>query len=148
MILDAQNLFSNAQSLVGAAGTTNSTNVIDTLVTPLHGIGGSGKLEIEALVMTTFAGGTSVQFQLVSADDSGLATNLTVHQASNVVPEASLTAGSSHFKARVFEGQVRRYVAMQYITVGTHTAGSVTTGLNLDRQEFNAYASGLNTAGY
>lgn len=137
MILDALLQFSGTvnpttgQSLAVAPSTVTSTNVID-----LAGVGtgntardlGKGRdLEIAIEVVQAFAGGTSLQVQLVCADDAAISTNVTVVVLTPAIATASLTAGTQiplHWD-RVEPFTSRRYMALQYIILGTMTAGSV-----------------------
>ena len=149
MIIDALLQFSGSivgntvtgQSLAGAAGTYTSTNVVD-----LAGVGtgnvardlgqGSG-LELVIEVTQTFAGGTSVQPQLVVADDAAISVNVTPVLLDAPIPIASLVAGALiplHVD-RAAPFAARRYMALQYITVGTMTAGAVVAGMVRDIQD-------------
>jgi hypothetical protein len=137
MILDALLQFSGTvnpttgQSLAVGPSTVTSTNVID-----LAGVGtgntardmGKGRdLEIAVEVTTAFTGGTSLQVQLVCADDAAISTNVTVIVLTAAIPLASLTAGTIiplHWD-RVDPLVARRYMALQYIILGTMTAGAV-----------------------
>mgnify|MGYP001556935709 FL=1 len=147
MILDQQNLFSDAQAITASA---NSSNVIDTLPggqNTKSGIGDGQRIGLFAQVGTTFATLTSLNIQLVSADDSALSTNAITHFDSGAIPVASLTA-----KARVVGldlpfGKYRRYVGLKYVVTGTNaTAGTITAGLVEDLQTLNGtvdYAKGF-----
>lgn len=139
MIIDALLQFSGtitgntvtAQSLVGTAQTFTSTNVVD-----LAGVGtgntardiGAGEsLEILIEVVQAFAGGTSMQAQLVLADDAAISSNVEVVVMEAALPIANLTAGALiplHLD-RVAPLPAKRYMAVQYITLGTMTGGSV-----------------------
>jgi len=138
MIIDALLQFSGTvnpttgQSLALAAGTYTSTNVIDLAGVGTgntgRDIGAGGELEIAIEVNTAFAGGTSLQVQLVCADDSGISTNVTPIVISPVILEAALTVGQQlilHVDRAAMNNIARRYLALQYILVGTTTAGAV-----------------------
>lgn len=119
------------QSLIGAAGTTTSTNVIDTagvgVGNTARDMGMGQSLEIVATVIQTFVGGTSLQIQLVEADDAAISVNVTTIVIDAAIPTASLVAGTLipiHWD-RVQPFVARRYVALQYVTLGTYTAGSI-----------------------
>lgn len=150
MILDQQNLFSDAQAITVSA---NSSNVIDTLpvVTPntKSGIGDGEDISLFVQVGSAFAGGTSLQVQLVSADDAALSTNAQVHFDTGAVALGSLTARARLVAVDLPFGRYRRYVGLKYTVVGTMSAGTVTAGLVEDVQTINGttdYAKGFNVA--
>lgn len=143
MILDKQNLLSDAQSLAVAAGSHLSTNTIDlgaSGTSPILGqlaardVGQGEPLDLLVQVVTTATGGTSVQAQVVQADDAALSSNLEVLAESGVIPTAQLVAGYQFKVAFVPIGVTKRYLGVRYVTVGTHTAGAVTAGIVADRQ--------------
>ncbi|WP_175982556.1 Bbp16 family capsid cement protein [Caballeronia zhejiangensis] len=150
MILDQQSLFSDAQAVTV---TANSSNVIDTLPSggpnTKSGIGDGEDITLFAQVGTAFAGGTSLQVQLVSADDAALTTNAQVHYDTGAIALASLTAKSRQIGVDVPFGKFRRYVGLKYTVVGTMTAGTMTAGLVKDMQTLNGtvdYAKGFTVA--
>ena len=138
MIIDALLQFSGTtnpttgQSLALAAGTYTSTNVIDLAGVgtgnTARDIGQGGELEIFIEVNTTFAGGTSMQPQLVCADDSAISVNVTPIVVGPVILEAALVAGAQevlHVDRAAMAQVARRYLALQYVLAGTTTAGAV-----------------------
>ncbi|WP_443696438.1 Bbp16 family capsid cement protein [Pseudomonas sp.] len=137
MILDALLQFSGTtnptagQSLAVGPSTVTSTNVIDLagvgVGNTARDLGQGNSLEIMIEVIQAFAGGTSMQVQLVCADDAGISVNVTTIVIDGAVPLANLTAGALlplHWD-RVAPFIARRYIALQYIILGTMTAGSV-----------------------
>lgn len=149
MIIDALLQFSGTivgntvtgQSLVGAAQTFTSTNVVDTAGV---GVGntardmGAGKdLTIMVEVTQTFTGGTSMQPVLVLADDTAISVNVEQIVLDTAIPIATLVAGTQipiHLD-RAAPLPAKRYMAMQYITVGTMTAGAVVAAVVHDVQD-------------
>jgi hypothetical protein len=149
MIIDALLQFSGTitgntvtgQSLAGTAQTFTSTNVVD-----LAGVGtgntardlGMGEgMEIMVEVTAAFTGGTSMQVALVVADDAAITTNVTTVILEAALPIASLTVGTQipiHLD-RVAPLTARRYMALQYITLGTMTAGSVVAAVTKSVQD-------------
>jgi len=75
-----------AGQLVTATGNTTSTNIIDTEVGTGErypqvrdfGVGKRLSVEISILQTLTSAGGATVQFQLVQADDAAISVNVNV----------------------------------------------------------------------
>lgn len=127
MLMDAQARPSNAQTVTGAAGTYVSTDSID-LLTAIDNPGRSGQpLRAKAVVTTAFAGGTSLQAQLISSANSNLSSP-TVLASGPVVALAALTAGASLLDVPMPDvGD--RYLGFQYVTLGTMSAGAVTAGI-------------------
>ena len=127
MLMDAQNRPSNAQAVT--TGTQVSTDSID-LLSKLDNPGRSGgaPLRAVALVAATLTGGTSIQAQLISSDVSTLASGVTVLASGPVVAEAAAVAGKVLLDVPLPDvGD--RYLGFQYVSVGTHGAGSVTAGI-------------------
>lgn len=143
MIIDALLQFSGTivgntvtgQSLVGAAATTTSTNVVDLAGVgtgnTARDIGAGQQLEIAVEVVQAFAGGTSMQVSLVMADDAAISVNVETILMEAALPVASLTAGTIipiHVD-RAAPLPAKRYMALQYTTVGTMTTGSVVAAM-------------------
>jgi hypothetical protein len=150
MIMDQQNLFSDAQAITV---TANSSNVIDTLPSggpnTKAGIGDGQDISLFVQVNTTFtAGGAgTLTVALVSADDAALTTNAITHYSTAALALAALTAKSRIVQLDLPYGKYRRYVGLVY-TVGTGpmTAGAVTAALVEDLQTLNGtvdYAKGF-----
>lgn len=151
MIMDQQSLFSDSQAVTASA---NSTNVIDTLPSggpnTKSGIGDGQDISLFALVGQAFATLTSLNIQLVSADDAGLTTNAIVHFDSGAVPLASLVAKARVVGLDLPYGKYRRFVGLKYVVTGSAaTAGTITAGLVEDLQTLNGtvdYAKGYTVA--
>lgn len=122
MYTDAQNRFSNSQSLAGAAATTVSTNTID-LLTANRNPGRSGQLRAVVHVMTAFTGGTAVYAQLISSASANLSSP-TVLATGPTVADAAALAGVELLDVPVPD-TAQRYLGVQYVTTGTHTTGAV-----------------------
>ena len=122
MIIDAQLRLSDAQSLAGAAATTVSTNNID-LLSANRNVGRGYPKRIQVLVGTAFTGGTSVQVQVIQSANSNMSSP-DVLATGTAVADASATAGAELFDMPIPD-VTKRYLAVQYVTVGTHTTGTV-----------------------
>lgn len=144
MILDLQNILSDAQSLVQAAGSYLSTNTIDLGANGTTFNGGTpqsdpGKSELELLIQIvttcTSGGAATVQVQLVMADDAALTSNLTVLAESAAIGYATLVAGYQFRVGAVLPGVTKRYLGVRYV-IGTAaiTAGAVTAAVVIDKQ--------------
>ena len=123
------------QSLAQAAGTYVSTNVVDLGTNRDIGEGEDvwGRFEI----LVAGVGMTSVEMQLVSADDAAISTNVTVLGTTGAVPLASLTAGARFIvdPRPLIGSKGQRYVAARYVIVGTGTAGTVFADLGVEIQD-------------
>lgn len=131
-------------------GTQTASNILDLGVSsgvPTSANGGGARdigtgfpeLKLFAEVTTAFASGTSLQLTLAGAPDngSGVAGSFTVMWTSPAYAEANLWVGAQLANIavpRVIIGQVLpRFLRLQFITVGTHTAGAVTASIVLNR---------------
>lgn len=126
MITDAQTKFSDAQAVT--TGTQLSTNAYDMGVA--RDIGRGRDLRIYVNATTAFTGGTSLQVNVVESNNSDL-SSATVIATGAVIAEASLTAGRALVDI-VLPTTTKRYIGLQFVTVGTHTAGAVTGGIVLN----------------
>ena len=136
MILDKQNLFSDDQAVTV---TADSTNVIDL------GIAGMGKGEpvrLLAQVTETFDGGTSLQASLVTSDSSTFSGATTLVETA-AIAEASLRAGYEFGLGGFMPEEIKRYNKLVYTVVGTMTAGTITAGFLLDKQNWAAVPDGI-----
>jgi hypothetical protein len=141
MITDDFLLFSNAQASVRAAGNYTSTNVLD--LGSKRDIGSGEKLEFLVTVDIAFAGGTSVEFQIITADDAAMSTNVTVIGSTGAIPEAKLVVGyMNYFDVPNVAGNGQRYMALRAVGVGTHTLGSFSARIVKDVVDNKNYASG------
>lgn len=131
-ITDAQLRPSQAQSLVGAGATTTSTNVID-LLSPATNLGRGRPRRALSVVTTAFAGGTSVQALLVQSANPDLSSSDTLATGPTVVT-ASATAGTKLLDVAIPDN-TKRYVGYKYVTVGTATAGAVSSYVLADTDQ-------------
>ncbi len=157
-----------AQTDLPTTGTQAASNIIDLGLSGLPtsangggardlGVGDDPSLKLSALVTTAITGGTSLQLQLQGAPDngSGAPGSYTTMWTSSAIVEASLVAGAQLANIdvpRVVPGQVLpRYLKLNFISVGTHSAGAIECQivLNLDNQVvgtggvYSGYPAGL-----
>lgn len=126
MLMDAQARPSNAQSVIGT-GTIVSTDTID-LLSAVDNPGRSGMpLRVWAGMTTALVGGTSIQAQLIESANADLSSP-NVLASGPVVPTADATAGAKLLDVPIPDTQCR-YLGLQYVIVGTSTAGTVTAGI-------------------
>jgi hypothetical protein len=123
MITDAQAKFSDAQAVT--TGTQVSTNAYD--MGTARDISRGTNLRVYANVGTAFASGTSLTVNVIQSANSDLSSP-TVIATGATIAEASLTAGKSLLDV-VLPTTSARYLGLQFVTVGTHTAGTVNGGI-------------------
>lgn len=127
---DRETTFSNDQAVT--TGTQVSTDVYDTGVAGVN-VNTNRELQVLVTVTTAFASGTSLNVNLVESASSDLSSP-TVLASSGVIAEASLTAGA-RLLATAVPRTSKRYLGLQFVTVGTHTAGKVFGGIVRDIQD-------------
>lgn len=127
--------------------TAVSTDTIDLSVA--RDIGEGHDLYMNFAVTTALAGGTSVKFEVIQADNAALSSNVQVIGSSDAVLTAALVAGYN--TAVRINPQVasngKRYLGARYTISGTYTAGAVTADIVTDIQDGKKfYASGFTVA--
>lgn len=144
MITDAQLLFSDQQADVRNAATYVSTNTVDLGVA--RDIGNGQTLYVEFTVDDAFTGGTSVQFQVISSAAAAL-TSPTVLATTPAIVDATLITGyRTQLAIPPVVGNGQRYLGVQAVGVGTHSAGKFSARLVLQVDNHDYYASGFTVA--
>jgi len=162
MIIDGSLQFTGTAGTVSTdsptTGTQQSTNIINWVNPRDMGIGDNPALKLLIQIMTTFADGTSLNVQLQGAPDNGSGSpgSYTTMWESSVQAEAVLVAG--RYLANVDLPRVLlpspntgataaqalpKFLRLQYVTVGTHTAGAIYAAIVLDRQDYQVYPAGI-----
>lgn len=158
MIIDGALQFTGTPGTVSndspTTGTQTSTNVLDLLNG--RDLGVDTRLELLIQVMTTFAGGTSLQVNLQGAPNSaGVPGTYVTMWTTGAIAEADLVAGryiSNIELPRIWLPTPQdpsaamglpRFLRLQYVTVGTHNAGAIYAGIVLDRQNYINYPPGI-----
>lgn len=142
MITDDFLLFANAQASVRAAGNYTSTNVLDTGANP-RDLGSGEQLQILITIDIAFAGGTSVEFQVITADDAAMSVNVTTIGSSTPIPVASLGVGAIRYlDVPNVPGRGQRYMAIRAVGVGTFTLGSFSARIVKDVVDAKTYPVG------
>lgn len=145
MILDGLLLFDSAHLITVSATTEASTNVIDLLNNRDMGIG--YPLPILVQVISAFQTANAATLNAALQGSTNNATWTTMIQGPAAVAAAALGVGARILEVNVprpAPGQaIPRYLRILY-TVGTgiFTAGMVTAGIVLDRQDYVAYPPG------
>lgn len=130
MITDRELTFSNDQAVT--TGTQVSTDKVDTGAAGIN-INTNRELQIFVSVTTAFAGGTSLNVNLVESASADLSSP-TVLASSGVTAEADLTAGRVLLRTAVPRTS-KRYLGLQFVTVGTHSAGTIFGGIVRDSDD-------------
>ena len=126
MITDAQTRLSNVQALT--SGTVASTNSYD--LGKGRDIGRGQPLRMIVTVDTAFAGGTSVTPNIIESDNADLSSPSQIGLGETTL-EAGLTAGAK-IMDRVLPKTSKRYIGVQYVNSGTHSAGAVSAHIVID----------------
>lgn len=144
MILDKNLLFSSSQAITASAA---STDVIDLGVLEDLGIGDDPSLEILILVTEAFtaAGAATLVTSFQGSIDNSAWTDMAMTAA---IGKASLTAGAEvarwSLPSLVAGQSMPRYLRINYtVATGPMTAGKITAGILLDRQQNVAYPPGI-----
>ena len=154
-------------------GTQAASNVIDYGITggtpaggattPANrdmGIGDDPSLKLLATVEVAFTGGTSLQVHILGAPDNGAGAPgaYTLLWQGPVVVEANLTIGAqlanNDFPRQIPGVGPARFIEAQFVSVGTHGAGQISVGIQLDRFDqilgttgaLSGYPAGINVA--
>jgi hypothetical protein len=140
MIRDSSLNFDNAAAVTVSAP---STNVID--LSAQRDLGTTEPLTISSIVGTTFLGGTSLQVALDGSVDNVTWTTLVT---GGVVPVAALVEGTqiANFDLANVDpvgGVPPRYLRLNYVVVGTMTAGTVTSDIVSTKEQFRGYPPGF-----
>jgi hypothetical protein len=132
------------QTVTGASVTVLSTNTID-LLQNRDIAAGNDWLKMRMQTLVAQVGATSIDAQIIVADDAGLTTNVTQIGSTGALLTAAMTLGSrftAELNTRLLsKGQ--RYLGVRYVIVGTSTAGAFFTDFGPDLEDFKAYPSGF-----
>lgn len=138
---------SGPQTDAPTTGTQVASNIIDLGITnglPTSAAGGGARdigtgndprLSLFARAITAFAGGTSLQLILAGAPDngSGAPGAYTTMFTSPTFAESALVIGAElcniDIPRAVWEQVLPRYLQLSYVSVGTHTAGTIEAGI-------------------
>ena len=160
---------SGAQTDAPTTGTQAASNMIDLGVSGLPasasgggardiGVGDDPSLKLSVMVIAAFTVGTSLQLQLQGAPDngSGAPGSYTIMWTSAAIAEASLVAGAQlaniNVPRVVFGQAIPRFLKLNFISVGTHSTGTIEAQIVLDRDDqimgtggaYSGYPAGIN----
>lgn len=115
------------QTVTGSGATVLSDYSVPS--SAARDLGEGEELFMRTQVATAYSGGTSVEIQIVQADDAALSSGLAVLSTTGAIPVATLVAGYRVVQ-RVppqISGVGKKYLGARYITVGVVAAGAVIT---------------------
>ena len=131
------------QNVFSAGTTVASTNVVDLASGGIpsgqvRDIGAGSDYDFGRFEVTTAqVGGTSIECQIVTADDAGITTNVTVIGTTGAIALANFTLGA-RFACQInprIGSKGQRYLAARYVSVGTSTAGAVYGDIGAEIQD-------------
>lgn len=138
MSADINLQFCSAQAVFGSGTTVQSTDWIDWKVAQAIADGQAPVLEV--IVTTSFAGGTSAQFQMCAVDAAG--ANPEVIATTRAIPIAELVANGAgtpgtigtivHLRMdplKALPGATKTHLRLQTVNVGANAAGAITAHL-------------------
>jgi hypothetical protein len=131
------------QNVFATNANVTSTNTVDLLQN--RDIGEGQDLYGRVEVTTAAAGGTSIEFQYIVADDAALSTNVTVIGTTGAIAVASLVAGARFAcKLNPRLGSLgQRYLGMRAVNIGANSAGAVYADVGAEIADLKVYASGF-----
>lgn len=147
MILDKQNMLSEAQAVTS---TAVSTNTLDLGSARDIGAGEDLSVFIDVDVAATAAGAATVDFQVIISAAANLSSP-TILGSSSPIGKAELTLNRKPIEIKIPRAALlaqpvgQRYLGLQYtVATGPLTAGTFTAGIIVDMQDMKKdYASGF-----
>lgn len=162
MILDAFLLLSGTvssttgaiagQAVAGTDTSVLSTNTFDTAPLALgsnqvNDVGQGEDLDVEISILVAPSAGTSVQFQLIQADDAALTSNVQIINETGPIAIASLPIGTlvSLEYGSAAPLAPKRYVGVRYVLVGAIASMTCVAAVVKDAQSIKniLYRSGF-----
>lgn len=131
------------QATFASGASVLSTNTIDLSTagipaTQVRDIAEGGEFaQARIEIITAFTGGTSAEFQVITADDAALSVNVTVIGTTGPIAVAALTAGS-RFAARInprLASKGQRYIGGRTVNVGVNTTGAIYMDIGAEVQD-------------
>ena len=147
MITDKLTTFGMPVALdTSGTGTEQIGKVIDTGVADHElGVGYPFYFYISSAADATSAGAATAQFELVTADDEDITTNVEVLITSKEFALADMAEGEFLVAVTLPFGHYRRWLALRQTTgTAAFTGGSVNAFLTQEPDRWRAYPEGLN----
>jgi len=143
MLIDTRTRFAWATAVDGGAGTVKLGQALDLTAAPTD-MGEGYPLYFVVNVSTTVSGGTSIAYELVTADNAALTTNPVVLLSTSAIAVASQVAGANLLVVPLPKANYKRYLGLRGVRVGTISAGAVNAFLVQDPPAWRAYPEGNN----
>lgn len=125
-LIDIQALFSDDQVVTATAVSSNAYET-QAIKRNLGRLGQRIRFTVGEAALA--AGAATVTFDVISADDSTLTTNVTVLASSGAIGKAALTLGAVPFDIDIPDSN-QRYVGVRYtVATGPLTAGKFTAAV-------------------
>ena len=131
MIMDYQNLLSDAQAVTDSAASSNYIDMGADDAEVQAYVEKAG--EILAQVGVAFAGGTSMKVALQVSDATNFAGAVTI-AISEAIIAATLVAGYQFRLGKIPPHTSKRYLRLYYTVDGTMSSGNIDAGIILDKQ--------------
>lgn len=137
MLIDKLTRFCDGANFFGTAGTAKIGDAIDLSVAANQGEG--TPLYLVIIVSTTMADGTSVAFNLVTADNEALSSNPVTILTTPVTLTAAAVAGLQVIAVALPKADYKRWLGITATRVGNSTAGAIHAFLTQDPPAWRAY---------
>jgi hypothetical protein len=143
MLIDTRSTFAWEEDFFGAAATAKVGEAMDLTAHPTD-MGEGYPLYLVIQITTAMVGGTSVAFNLVTADNAALSSGAVTLLSSAVIAQASATAGTVVLVVPLPKADYKRYLGLTATRVGTSTEGAVSAFLVQDPPNWRPYPEGNN----
>lgn len=145
MLIDERTTFAWDIALPGIAGSAGTAKIGDAIDLSVASNMGEGyPMYLVISVGTTFAGGTTAAFNLVTADNEALSTAPVTLLSSGAIATANLPAGALAIVIAIPKAAYKRWLGLTVTEVGDYTAGAIKAFLTLDPPAWRAYPEGMN----
>lgn len=146
MLIDTRTTFAWDVALPGIAGSAGTAKIGDAidLTVASSDMGEGYPMYLVISVGTTFAGGTTAAFNLVTADNEALSTAPVTLLSTPAIATASLPAGALAIVVAIPKASYKSWLGLTVTEVGDYTAGTIKAFLTLDPPAWRAYAEGNN----
>lgn len=143
MLIDSRARFANATNVFGTAATAKAGLTIDLRAAPTD-LGEGTPLYFVIFGTTAAVGGTSIEFQLVTADNVALDSGPVVLLSTGAIAIAGITIGARLIAVALPKATYKRYLGLRVVRVGDSTAGAVTAFITDHVPSWRAYPEGMN----
>ena len=134
MILDKLLNICQSQDLGGSEGTSTILGTYSVDLGAAKVLAGGKQLYMIITIEEAFAGGTSVDFQVITDSAAALATSVVIGSSTGAITTANLTVSRSPIVLPIGNAirSSDQYLGIQFGVVGTFTAGIVSVHIGFD----------------